>query len=99
MRRYWQKKREAIAGRAKANQVRKAANSVMETFPEQKGQTTRDIIGKELGVSGRQVDKLHTINEKATPETKQLVREGKSPKKRNRLLYQSGGAKPVTFMI
>ena len=38
---------------------------------------TRDIIGKELGVSGRQVDKLHAINEKATPETKQLVREGK----------------------
>ena len=38
---------------------------------------TRDIIGKELGVSGKQVDKLHTINEKATDRTKQLVREGK----------------------
>lgn len=71
------KKREAIARRAKANQIRKPSDSVMETFPEQKGQTTRDIIGKELGVSGRQVDKLHAINEKATPETKQLVREGK----------------------
>lgn len=69
-------KREAIARRAKANQIRKNADSVMEIFPEQKGQTTRDIIGKELGVSGRQVDKLHTINEKASEETKQKVRNG-----------------------
>ena len=57
MERLMAKKREATARRAKANQIRKNADSVMETFPEQKGQTTRDIIGKELGVSGRQVDK------------------------------------------
>ena len=69
-------KREAIARRAKANQVRKNADSVMETFPEQKGQTTRDIIGKELGVSGRQVDKLHAINESNDERLKQQVRNG-----------------------
>ena len=57
MERLMAKKREATARRAKANQIRKNADSVMPTLAEQKGQTTRDIIGKELGVSGRQVDK------------------------------------------
>ena len=47
-----------------------------EKFPEG-GRQVRDIIGKEIGVSGRQVDKLHEINEKASDTTKQLVREGK----------------------
>ena len=69
-------KRKAIARRAKANQVRKSTDSVMETFPEQKGQTTRDIIGKELGVSGRQVDKLHAINESNDERLKEQVRNG-----------------------
>ena len=53
-----------------------------EILPDLKAQT-RDIIGKELGVSGRQVDKLHAINEKSTPKTKQLVREGKLSGKSN----------------
>ena len=68
------KKREVLARKAK--QRMSDGGKGKEIFPDLKTQT-RDIIGKELGVSGRQVDKLHAINEKATPRTKQLVREGK----------------------
>lgn len=46
-----------------------------EKFPES-GKRVRDIIGEQIGVSGRQVDKLHTINQKASPELKQQVRSG-----------------------
>lgn len=68
------KKREALSKSAKRRMS--DGGKGKEILPDLKAQT-RDIIGKELGVSGRQVDKLHAINEKATPETKQLVREGK----------------------
>ena len=46
-----------------------------EKFP--KGTGTREVIGKELGVSGKTYDKIRAINQKATDRTKQLVREGK----------------------
>lgn len=68
------KKREALSKSAKRRMS--DGGKGKEILPDHKAQT-RDIIGKELGVSGRQVDKLHAINEKATPQTKQLVREGK----------------------
>ena len=47
-----------------------------EKLPPRDNGKTRDIIGKELGVSGRQVDKLHRINEMATPQVKDMVRNG-----------------------
>jgi polyhydroxyalkanoate synthesis regulator phasin len=69
------KKREALERQAtKRNEATRFGGS--GNFSTTVGKT-RDIIGEELGVSGRQVDKLHEINEKATPQTKQLVREGK----------------------
>ncbi len=68
------KKREALARKAK--QRMSDGGKGVEILPHLK-EKTRDAMGKELGVSGRQVDKLHEINEKATPQTKQLVREGK----------------------
>lgn len=49
----------------------------VEKLPPTKNPKTRDIMGKKIGVSGRTFDKLRTINEKATEQTKQLVREGK----------------------
>lgn len=69
------KKREALERQAKQRQGTRTDLNIREKFP--RSERPRDIIGKELGVSGRQVDKLHEINEKATPQTKQLVREGK----------------------
>lgn len=66
---------EIVANQAKKRQIRKPAGFVKEIFPEQK--QTRDIMGAKMGISGKTYDKLRTINEKATEETKQLVREGK----------------------
>lgn len=37
---------------------------------------TRDIMGEKMGVSGKQYEKLKTINEKATERTKQQIRDG-----------------------
>lgn len=37
---------------------------------------TRDIMGEKMGVSGKQYEKLKTINEKATEHTKQQIRDG-----------------------
>ena len=68
-------KRELEERKAKERMMAGVKANPKEKFPE--GTQTRDIIGKEIGVSGRQVDKLHAINEKATERTKQLVREGK----------------------
>lgn len=45
----------------------------VENLPQGK---TRDIMGAKMGVSGKQYDKLKTINQKASPEVKQQVREG-----------------------
>ena len=73
-------KREALARQARKRQATSTGGTkpqLRENLPQADTGRVRDIIGKELGVSGRQVDKLHAINEKATPETKQLVREGK----------------------
>lgn len=75
-------RRGALERQAKKNQAVYYGNQyekvgLKEKLPEVQNLQTRDIIGKEIGVSGRQVDKLHTINEKATERTKQLVREGK----------------------
>ena len=71
------KKREAKERQANKRQGYRSDlhEDFVEKFP-QSGKT-RDIIGKEIGVSGRQVDKLHEINKKASEATKQLVREGK----------------------
>ena len=70
-------KREALARQRQATSTGGTKPQLRENLPQADTGRVRDIIGKELGVSGRQVDKLHAINEKATPETKQLVREGK----------------------
>lgn len=66
-------KREVLTKQAK--QRMSDGGKGKEIFPDLKAQT-RDAIGKEIGVSGRQVDKLHAINEKASEETKQKVRNG-----------------------
>ena len=68
-------RREALERQAKERQGTRTDLNIRENFP--RSERPRDIIGKEIGVSGRQVDKLHAINEKATDRTKQLVREGK----------------------
>lgn len=69
------RKRKVLEEEAKKRQVRKP-KSVVENLPKQNIERTRDIIGKELGVSGRQVDKLHRINEMASPQVKDMVRNG-----------------------
>ena len=69
------RKRKVLEEEAKKRQVRKP-KSVVENLPKQNVERTRDLIGKELGVSGRQVDKLHRINEMATPQVKDMVRNG-----------------------
>ena len=73
------REREALAAQATMTRMANLRNSGIEVekLPPRNPGKTRDIIGKEIGVSGRQVDKLHAINEKATERTKQLVREGK----------------------
>ena len=74
------RKREAEERRAKKRQATSTGGTkpqLRENFPQAGGGRVRDIIGKEIGVSGRQVDKLHEINKKASETTKQLVREGK----------------------
>ena len=50
--------------------------SLVEKFP-QPAQRTRDIMGAKMGVSGKQYEKLKTINKKASPEVKQQIRDGK----------------------
>ena len=67
-------RREALAKEAKKRQGMRTDLNIWEKLP--RSERPRDIIGKEIGVSGRQVDKLHTINQKATEEVKQAVRSG-----------------------
>ena len=71
-------KREALERMSKSIRLANLRNNAVdvEKLPHRGKGKTRDIIGKELGVSGKQVDKLHVINKKATPETKQKVRDG-----------------------
>ena len=73
------KKREALEREARRRQATSTGGrkpQLVENLPEAENHRVRDIIGKEIGVSGRQVDKLHAINEKADEQTKQLVRDG-----------------------
>ena len=65
------KKRQAVYH---GNQYQKSG--LVEKLPEVHKERTRDIIGKEIGVSGRQVDKLHRINEMASEPVKKAVRKG-----------------------
>ena len=72
-------KRQAFSRQAKKRQATSTGGAkpqLRENLPQAGTGRVRDIIGKELGVSGRQVDKLHAINQKATPEIKQQVRDG-----------------------
>lgn len=68
-------KQKIISEKAKSRMHAGIKADPSEKFP--KGTGTRDVIGKELGVSGKTYDKIKAINEKATERTKQLVREGK----------------------
>jgi hypothetical protein len=67
------KKRQSEAGGDRKSENKKIGGGNISTSDFGK---TRDIIGKELGVSGRQVDKLHRINEMASPQVKDMVRNG-----------------------
>lgn len=68
------RKRKVLEEEAQKRMKAGVKTNPRENFP--KGIHTREIIGKELGVSGRQVDKLHRINEMATPQVKDMVRNG-----------------------
>ena len=73
-------KREALARQARRRQATSTGGvnpQLRENLPQADIGRVRDIIGKELGVSGRQVDKLHEINTKASQEIKQQIRDGK----------------------
>lgn len=65
---------EILSKQAKERQVRKPKDFVKENLPKQK--QTRDIIAKEIGVSGRQFDKIRKINAEASEKTKQAIRDG-----------------------
>lgn len=69
--------RKAESKRAKARHGYRTDlhSDFKEKFPES-GKQVRDVIGEKIGVSGRQVDKLHAINEKGTEALKQSVRDG-----------------------
>lgn len=67
-----EKEREIISKQSKERMIDGAKG--VENLPQAK---TRDIMGAKIGVSGKTYDKLREINKKATPRTKQLVREGK----------------------
>lgn len=72
-------KREAMARQAKKRQATSTGGTkpqLREKLPQADTGRVRDIIGKELGVSGRQVDKLHAINESNDERLKQQVRNG-----------------------
>ena len=68
------KLKPVIAEQAKAQQIRK---SVSQKSVEQKPIDTQKELAKVAGVSHDTIHKVETIEKKATPQTKQLVREGK----------------------
>lgn len=58
---------------AKQRQVRKPADSVVEKLPQQK---TRDIMGKMIGISGKQYDKMKVIDESSNTFVRDQARKG-----------------------
>ena len=68
------KLKPSIAERAKEQQTRK---SVSQKSAEQKPIDTREHLASIAGVSHDTIRKVEKIEEKATPRTKQLLREGK----------------------
>lgn len=62
--------------KAKERQIRKPVDSVVPTLAQQSGKT-RDKMAEMVGVSHGTYDKMKVIDEKATPQTKQQVRDGK----------------------
>ena len=64
-----------VASKANARMNAGIKADPKEKFP--KGKQTRDIMGAKMGVSGKQYEKLKTINKKASPEVKQQIRDGK----------------------
>jgi ParB family chromosome partitioning protein len=71
-----ERKREILAGQAKARQIRKPADSVPENLPEQ-AKETRDAVAAEIGVSGKTYDALRKVSNEGTDELKQAVRDKK----------------------
>lgn len=67
---------EIEAKQAKERQGARTDINIPPMLAESRGDT-RDKMAKMVGVSHGTYDKMKTIDEKATPETKQLVREGK----------------------
>lgn len=63
-------------GLQKRNANLKHSTIEVENLPHREAGRTRDIIGKELGVSGKQYDKIKEVNQKAAPETIQRIRDG-----------------------
>lgn len=62
----------------------KKSGSVVEILPQaildvetECGAKTRDVIGKNAGVSGRTVDKVKSIKQTGTPELQQATRDGR----------------------
>lgn len=66
---------EAIAGRAKANQIRSTENRVLQKSAEQ-AIDTRQEIAKAAGVSHDTVAKVKKLEAKATPEAKAALSTG-----------------------
>lgn len=67
--------RSIYEAQAKARQVRKPADSVVENLPQQN--RARDAAGKAVGVSGKSVDFATRVLEKGTPELVRAVDEGR----------------------
>ena len=67
---------EIEAKQAKERQGTRTDINIPPMLAESKGDT-RDKMAEMVGVSHGTYDKMKAIDEKATPETKQLVREGK----------------------
>ena len=65
-----------IAARAKENQIRKPADSVLTTLSEQNSVNTRAEIAKVANVSEGTIAKVKTIKAKASEETKDKLAKG-----------------------
>jgi hypothetical protein len=68
------KLKDVIAARAKERQIRKSADSVPVTLPEQK--ETRQELAELAGIGSRTLDKAEYITEHADEETKAKLRRG-----------------------
>jgi hypothetical protein len=81
---------ETIATRAKGNQVRKPADSVLQKSAEQKPIDTRAELATIAGVSHDTVAKVKKIEAKAAPEVKAKLASGEISINQAHLQYRGG---------